>query len=135
VGGEKREVRSQKQEARSQRSEVRSGRPELPRLVFDADQPDRVMVNDRAVTLTPYPYELLCLLAQNTGRVVSYREIDEALWPDAKVEPQQISAHKRAVVRALAGVIGLNKAQAIVETVARRGLRFNLPATNIRFRR
>jgi len=105
----------------------------MPRLLFDADQPDRVMVNDTAVTVTPYPYELLCLLARNAGRVVSYREIDEALWPDVKVEQQQISAHKRAVVRALSGVIGLDKARAIVETVARRGLRFNLPAANIRF--
>ncbi|KPL09082.1 hypothetical protein AMJ85_07240, partial [candidate division BRC1 bacterium SM23_51] len=108
--------------------------PDLPRLVLDRNHPDRVAVNDTAVTLTPYPYELLRLLAQNAGRLVGYREIDEALWPDAKVEPQQISAHKRSVVRALAKVIGLERAKKLVETVPRRGLRFNLPPANIRWK-
>jgi len=109
-------------------------RTDLPRLVFDRDQPDRVVVNDTPVRLTPYPYELFRLLAANTGRVVSYREIDEALWPDAKVEPQQISAHKRAIVQALSGIIGRERAAQLVETVARRGLRLNIPPENIRFK-
>ena len=106
----------------------------LPRLLFDRDQPDRVTVNDTPVALTPYPYELFRLLAANPGRVMRYREIDEALWPDAKVEPQQISAHKRAIVRALSDVIGREPADRLIETVARRGLRLNLPAENIRFK-
>jgi len=106
----------------------------LPRLLFDRDAPDRVMVNDTAVMLTPFPYELFRLLAANAGRVIAYREIDEALWPDAKVEPQQVSAHKRAIVRALSEVIGPESASRTVETVARRGLRLNLPGANIRFK-
>jgi helicase len=108
---------------------------DLPRLLFDRGQPDRVVIGDAAVALTPYPYELFRLLAANAGRVISYREIDEALWPDAKVEPQQISAHKRAIVRALAGVIGEDRARQIVETVARRGLRLNLPPESIRMKK
>jgi len=110
-------------------------RSHLPQLLFDRGQPDRVVIGDTAVGLTPYPYELFRLLAANAGRVIAYREIDEALWPDAKVEPQQISAHKRAIVRALAGVIGLEAAQRLVETVARRGLRLNLPADDIRWKK
>jgi helicase len=96
------------------------------RLTFDAGQPDRVLVNGTPVTLTPYPYDLLQLLARRAGRVVLYREIDAALWPDAKVEPQQISAHKRAIQRAVAAVAGEQAARGLIETVARRGLRLNL---------
>lgn len=105
--------------------------PDQPQLLFDAAHPERVIVNDTPVTLTPYPCDLLRLLARNADRLVGYRAIDEALWPDAKVEPQQISAHKRAIVKALAAVIGKDPAAKLVETVPRRGLRLNLPAGNI----
>jgi helicase len=109
--------------------------PGLPRLLFDRDYPERVWVDDREVELTPYPYDLLRLLAERSGQLATYQEIDEALWPDAKVEPQQISAHKRSVVQALAKVVGPEKAKQTVETIPRRGLRLNLPADNIHWRR
>lgn len=102
-----------------------------PKLVIDEQNPERVEIDGQVVTLTPYPWDLLRLLAANAGRLVTYREIDEALWPDAKVEPQQISAHKRGVVRALAKVVGDDAAAQLVETVPRRGLRLNLPPENI----
>jgi len=112
----------------------KSPRPDLPHLVFDRNHPDRVEVGGKTVALTPYPYELLRLLAENADRLVAYREIDDALWPDTKVEPQQISAHKRAVVRALAEAVGRPLAEQLVETVPRRGLRLNLPPENIVWR-
>jgi replicative superfamily II helicase len=109
-----------------------AAKPGLPKLTIDEANPERVIVNDTTVSLTPYPWELLRLLARNAGRLVTYREIDEALWPDAKVEPQQISAHKRSVVQALGKVVGPDIARELVETLPRRGLRLNLPPENIR---
>lgn len=126
---------SKRHSAKGRATKSQQPQPSLPCLLFDRGHPDRVKVNDAPVLLTPYPYELFRLLAANTGRMIGYREIDEALWPDAKVEPQQISAHKQAIVRGLAGIIGLDKAQKVVETVARRGLRLNLPEANIRWKK
>ena len=74
------------------------------------------------------------LLALHAGRVVTYIEIDEALWRDAKVEPQQISAHKRSIVRSLTGAVGAETARRLVETIPRRGLRLNLPPEHIRWK-
>ena len=103
--------------------------------MFDESSPEKVWIDDKPILLTPYPYELLELLARNAARVVAYHEIDEALWPDVKVEPQQISAHKRAVVKGVAAVLGDVTARALVETLPRRGLRLNLAPENVVWKR
>jgi helicase len=108
---------------------------EIPELVLDPKSPGEIQVRGLQVMLTPKPFELLCLLARSAGTIVSYADIDAALWPDCKVESQQRSAHKVRLVSALAHVIGKDAAGQVVENIPRFGMRLNLPEDKIRFGR
>ena len=62
------------------RRAVRTGPFVLGDLAIDHDK-RLVTVADREVPLTPTEYELLRTLALGAGRVVSYRELLERVWP------------------------------------------------------
>jgi len=100
-------------------------------LVLDAADPGFVRFHGAVLRLPPKPYALLTLLAQRCGRTVPYREIDEIVWPDEKVEPQQISAHKSTLIRELARVSCRERAEAAIVTDARFGLRLDLPRERV----
>jgi hypothetical protein len=61
----------------------------------------------RRVRLTKMSGQLLELFVGHL--VLSYCEIDELLWPDAKVEPQQISAHMVRLNRTIRAGLGFDQ--------------------------
>ena len=66
-------------------------------LVIDVDR-RRVMRGEEDVRLTPKEFELLVLLAQHAGRVLTHRTILKAIWgPNAVDQPE----HLRVLINAL----------------------------------
>lgn len=77
----------------------------------------------RETRLTPKPAALLALLVARAPRAVSYREIEDTVWPPGEAaERQQISAHMRRVLKALAA-IDPERAAGLIEVRAGQGLR------------
>lgn len=71
------------------------------------------------VPVEPQVFDLLRLLAENAGRVVSKDEIVETVWKGRIISESAISARVAAARKA----VGDNgKAQKVIQTVARRGL-------------
>lgn len=101
-------------------------------LELDPASPGRVHFRANAFFLSGLPFGLLLHLARNPRRVVPYRELDEVLWPDAKVEQQQILAHKSAIVRRFGVVCGAKEAGTLLRTVSGQGLFLDLPPERIR---
>lgn len=69
---------------------------------------------------TPKAIEILCLLIESDGRVVSKDEIISRVWPDSFVEEANLSHHIFRLRRAL----GENDEQKFIETIPKRGYRF-----------
>jgi DNA-binding winged helix-turn-helix (wHTH) protein len=84
------------------------------------------MCEGKRLRLTPLPWRLLLTLARHPGEVVSYITIDEEVWPGQKVERQQVSYHRAAIVRALAKVLGKKRARAMFKTYSGQGMLLDL---------
>ena len=84
-------------------------------LRYDADQNVLFRGNDR-VDVTPKSLDILKLLIENPGRVVSKEELMRQVWPDSFVEEANLSHH----------IFNLRKAigEKFIETVPKRGYRF-----------
>jgi len=82
---------------------------------YDVDQGVLFRGNDR-VDATPKSLEILKLLIENSGRVVSKEELLRQVWPDSFVEEANLSHH----------IFNLRKAigEKLIETVPKRGYRF-----------
>lgn len=104
-------------------------------IEIDINSPQIVLLNKRKIRLTKLPYNLLLLLAKKVGKCVPYIEIDEVLWPDAKVEQQQIFAHKRAIITAFSKEIGRSLANEIILTLSGSGLMLALKPEQVRSER
>jgi DNA-binding winged helix-turn-helix (wHTH) protein/tetratricopeptide (TPR) repeat protein len=80
---------------------------------------------DSVVPLGPKLFQLLLVLAENQGRVVSRAELVRRVWPEA--EPSAGSLHQS--VSALRKVLGTNAdGSELIENVQRRGYRLRLAA-------
>jgi DNA-binding winged helix-turn-helix (wHTH) protein len=80
----------------------------------------RLLLRDgETVALTPKSFDSLVLLIERRDRVVSRRELLDALWADASVEQATLSQHVFMLRRALGGADG-----EYIATVHRRGYRF-----------
>lgn len=101
-------------------------------LELEASSPGQVRFMGQSFFLSVLPYRLLLHLARNPRRVVPYGELDEVMWPDAKVEQQQILAHKATVVRRFRGVCGEERANRLLRTIAGHGLYLDLAPEAIR---
>jgi hypothetical protein len=73
------------------------------------------------VALRPKTFAVLEYLARHPGRLVSTRELLDAVWPDTHVTPSVLTGCIREVRRALADDA---RGARFVETVHRRGYRF-----------
>ncbi len=80
--------------------------------------------DDQVVNLTPKAIEILLLLVEHTGELISKDVLIEKVWPDTFVEENNLSQHISALRRAL----GDTEA---IETVARRGFRFRWPVEQV----
>jgi DNA-binding winged helix-turn-helix (wHTH) protein/TolB-like protein/tetratricopeptide (TPR) repeat protein len=84
-------------------------------------QEQRLLSDGRPVQLTPKSFELLRVLVENPGRLLSKDELLKLVWPDSYVEEGNLSHHVFALRKAL----GDEKASTqYIETVPRRGYRF-----------
>jgi DNA-binding winged helix-turn-helix (wHTH) protein len=61
---------------------------------FRLDGDEGVLLREnRRVTVTPKVFDLLLLLVENRGHVVSKEEIMNRLWPESFVEEVNVSKH------------------------------------------
>lgn len=82
----------------------------------------RLLKSGRAVPLTPKVFETLLALVENSGRTVEKDELMQRLWPNTFVEESSLAQNVFQLRKALGGA-GAG-AEAIIETVPKRGYRF-----------
>ena len=80
----------------------------------------RLMRNGRAVDVAPKVFDTLLVLVRANGRVVSKRELTEAVWPDTYVVENSLTKNISTLRRLLG--------DAMIETVPKFGYRLSLPA-------
>ena len=92
---------------------------------FRIDTGERVLLRDQQVVpLTPKVFEILLVLVQNSGHVISKDGLMKKVWPDSFVEEGNLTQNISVLRKALGE--GQNGHQ-FIETVARRGYRFVAP--------
>jgi TolB-like protein/Flp pilus assembly protein TadD len=89
---------------------------------FHMDVYDRVLLRgERAVRLTEKVFNLLLLLVQRSGHLVTKEELMERIWPDSVVEENNLTVS----VSALRKVLGeVQKGGQYIENVPKHGYRF-----------
>ena len=97
---------------------------------FRLDPSQRLLLHDgRPVSLTPKAFELLLILLENSGRLLTKDELMRSLWPDSFVEEANLSVN----VSALRKTLGDSQdGQQFIETVPKHGYRFSAAVTEIR---
>src|SRR6476661_1279076 len=89
---------------------------------FRVDESERLLrCGEEVVTLTPKAFEMLLVLVQSGGRVLTKEELLTQVWPDSVVEEANLSHNIYRLREALAERA---KGQKFIETVHRRGYRF-----------
>jgi TolB-like protein/tetratricopeptide (TPR) repeat protein len=97
-----------------------SGQYEFGAYRFDA-QSRMLFRGDDHVALPPKVAELLVVLVQAAGRVLTREELVQRLWPDTVVEEGSLTSHISLLRKALGEG---PKAQDFIETLPKRGYRF-----------
>jgi eukaryotic-like serine/threonine-protein kinase len=77
------------------------------------------------VSLTPKAFDLLVVLAEKPGRLLTKEQLLQAVWADAAVEESNLSYHIFAIRKAL----GDTAENGLIETVPKRGYRFTATVT------
>src|ERR1700722_10313529 len=81
---------------------------------------------EERVLLTPKAFAVLDHLVEHAGRLVTHKELLEAVWPDTVVEPQAV---KRCVVAVRSALGDRPKNSLFIETIPKRGYRFIAPVS------
>jgi len=102
-----------------------------PLLLFRLSEPGMIECAGTKHHLTPLPYHLLLTLARRPGQMVSYITIDEEVWPEQKVERQQVSFHRAALMKILAQSLGRKRAGKLIKTYSGQGLVLDLSPEDI----
>ncbi len=79
-----------------------------------------------SVPLAPKAFDILLYLLQNRGHLVKRDVLMEAIWPDSFVEETNITVNISLLRKALGS---MSDGQPYIETVPRKGYRFNAAAT------
>ena len=88
---------------------------------FSLDTEKRILWCDsRPVSLPLKEIELLCVLTENSGEVVTKAELLDLVWADSFVEESNLSRHVY-MLRKMFKSFGVDN---MIETVPRRGYRF-----------
>ncbi len=103
-----------------------------PLIEIDLQSPGIVRARGRDLRLTPLGYDLLAVLAERPGRVVTRAALYQRLWPEGGPEDQQLDAHRRRLGRALAAA--LERADPI-QVVRGSGFRLDLAEGAVRLLR
>lgn len=94
---------------------------------FEFDDQRRTLTSGgQPVKLSGQALDLLALLLERPGQLVTRGEIERRLWPDRTVE---FDHGLDVVVSRLRAILGENSSEACVETVPRRGYRLVAPVT------
>ncbi len=106
--------------------------PRRPVFAFGAFRLDpaeqRLTLDGVAVPLTPKAFELLLFLVEHPGHLLRKDELLAAAWPGTFVEEAVLSVNMSAIRKALSTD---PTGAAWIETVPRRGYRFNAPVRQI----
>src|SRR5689334_4589247 len=80
----------------------------------------RLMRDGHVVDVSPKVFDTLLVLVRANGRIVSKRDLTEAVWPDTYVVENSLTKNISALRRLLG--------DAMIETVPKFGYRLTLPA-------
>lgn len=84
--------------------------------------------NGGRIPVQPKPFALLCYLVKHAGRLISYRELLNVLWPETFVQPQVL----RTYVLELRKLLGDDAGQPrFIQTLPKRGYCFVAAVTEV----
>jgi len=96
---------------------------------FQIDAAERRLTRDGTpVPLTPKAFDLLLVLVEQSGHLVTKDALMQRVWPDVVVEEANPAVHISAVRRALGDRNGDGQ---FIETVPKQGYRFSEPVTRV----
>src|SRR5436305_13985806 len=89
---------------------------------YRVDESERVLLcGDEIVPLTPKAFEMLLVLVESSGHVLTKEELMKRVWPDTIVEEANLSHN----IYKLREALGESRdGEKYIETVPRRGYRF-----------
>lgn len=100
----------------------KSGFPIYEFGLFRLDADDRILLRgDRRVHVTEKVFNVLLLLVERSGHLVTKEELMEQVWPDSVVEENNLTVSMSALRKALGQRLEGGR---YIETVSRRGYRF-----------
>lgn len=109
--------------------EFRMARYRFGEFEFDSATGE-VRTADRCVRLRPQPARVLEHLLERPGGFVSRAELQRALWPAGTFV--QFDHGLNSCIRQIRAALGDNRAgPGYVETLVKRGFRFNVPVTTV----
>lgn len=92
---------------------------------FRLDVEEKLLIrNETAIPLPPKVMDILCLLVERQGKLVSKNEIMETVWADSFVEESNLTQGIYTLRRALGND---ESGKSVIETVPRRGFRIAVP--------
>src|SRR4051794_1068727 len=90
---------------------------------------DRLLIREgQPVKVSAKAFDILVLLVENAGDLVTKDDLMQAVWPDSFVEESNIQVQVSVLRKAL-NVSG----REVFETVPRKGYRFTAPVTQCEF--
>jgi DNA-binding winged helix-turn-helix (wHTH) protein/TolB-like protein len=96
---------------------------------FRLDPGQHLLLHEgKPVALTPKAFELLTLLLQHNGRLLTKDELMRRLWPDSFVEEANLTVNVSALRKALGDG---HDGQQFIETVPKHGYRFSAAVTEV----
>jgi DNA-binding winged helix-turn-helix (wHTH) protein/Tol biopolymer transport system component len=88
----------------------------------------RVLMDGRPLAFTPKAFDLLVVLAENAGHLLTKEQLMQAVWPDTTVEEANLAYHVFAIRKALGESAESGQ---FIETVPKRGYRFVAPVRRV----
>src|ERR1043165_483760 len=96
---------------------------------FRCDPPEHLLLCEgKPVALAPKAFEILVVLIQSKGRLLTKDQLMQQVWPDSFVEESNLTVNISALRRALGESTG---GEQYIETVPKVGYRFVAPVTEI----
>src|SRR5215470_17099801 len=97
---------------------------------FRCDPSEHLLLcEDKPISLAPKAFEILVVLIQSNGRLLTKEELMQKVWPDTFVEEANLTVN----ISALRKILGETSAgQQYIETVPKRGYRFLVPVKELK---
>src|SRR5580765_8530138 len=87
-----------------------------------------LLCEGKPVPLSPKSFEILVVLIQSNGRLLTKEELMRQVWPDSFVEEANLTVNISALRKTLGDTLN---GQAYIETVPKSGYRFIAPVTEL----